>query len=171
MRECESINKRALKANIAAFIVTALGLAIPWAATKSINVWSTGIWGGIQSYLIALIIAGLPLRWHYFNRWGSANYARALSIMFCIRAAIDIVILSTYSNITSTTTPTAIAIAIFALFAFICIKTPKALKKNAHRRGRRARRLRVLTRTPLSFNTKPGHSAWFFNCKNTILKV
>ena len=129
MRERESINKRALKANIAAFIVTALGLAMPWAATKSINVWSTGIWGGIQSYLIALIIAGLPLRLHYFDRWGGANYARTLSIMFCIRAAIDIVILSTYSNIASAITPTAIAIAIFALFALICIKTPKALKK------------------------------------------
>ena len=50
-------------------------------------------------------------------------------------------------------------------------KNTESIEKNAHRRGRRARRLRVLTRTPLSFNTKPGHSAWFFNCKNAILKV
>ncbi|MCR5572732.1 MAG: hypothetical protein K6F57_03075 [Candidatus Saccharibacteria bacterium] len=129
MRERESINKRALKANIAAFIVTALGLVIPWAATKSINVWEIGIWDGIQSYLIALIVAAFPLRWRLFDRWEGANYARTLSIMFCIRAAIDIMILSTYSNIASVITPTAIVTAIFALFALICIKTPKVLEK------------------------------------------
>lgn len=127
MRQRESINKRALKANVVAFIVTTLGFIIPWAIIKSINVWSTGIWGGIQSYLMALTVAGLPFRWRLLDRWEGANYTRTLALIFCIRTAIDIVILSTYSNIAIA--PIAIVIAIFALFALICIKTPKVLEE------------------------------------------
>ena len=129
MRERESINKRALKANIAAFITTTIGIALAWLATGNINVWATGIWGGIRNYLLALIIAALPLRWHLLSQWGGANYARTLAIIFCARAAIDIAILVTYSNTTSAITPAIIATAICALFALISIKTPKTLAK------------------------------------------
>ena len=93
MREHKAINKRATTAKLIACVVTILSIILAWTANKSINVWDRGIWHGLEHYLIIIIIAGTPLRWHCFDRWEGINYCRSLAIIFSLRAAIDVIIL------------------------------------------------------------------------------
>ena len=128
MREHKTVNKRATTAKLIACAVTILGIVLAWAASESINVWDGGIWSGLRSYLIAIIIASTPIRWNYFDRWGGINYCRTLSAFFSLRAAIDVVIVCIWHGYAAAFIIASLICIFFAYIRFGSLKRVKELR-------------------------------------------
>ena len=128
MREHKTINKRATTAKLIACAVTILGIALAWVASESINVWDGGIWSGLRSYLIAIIIASTPIRWNYFDRWGGINYCRTLSAIYSLRAAIDVVIVFIGHGYAAAFIIASLICIFFAYIRFGSLKRVKELR-------------------------------------------